>query len=264
MIDKNANVIKDPKIKRIVQYSEDNKQINVLDQRFYRRNEQYYPSVSSILNYFPKNQFFHSWLKDVGHNSDIIASKAAAEGTQVHNAVESFLNGEEIKWLDAFGNAMYSLDVWKMILKFADFWNKHKPELVATEYHLFSDKYKYAGTADIIVKLNGKLWLLDVKTSNSLHTSYDLQLAAYAKAWSETHNEPIEETGILWLKASTRGEDKKGEKIQGAGWQLKVVSDIDRNFEMFTKIQDIYHLENPDAKPATETLPTTVKIEVNS
>jgi len=264
MIDKNANVIKDPKIKRIVQYSEDNRQINVLDQRFYRRNEQYYPSVSSILNYFPKNQFFHSWLKDVGHNSDIIASKAAAEGTQVHNAVESFLNGEEIKWLDAFGNAMYSLDVWKMILKFADFWNKHKPELVATEYHLFSDKYKYAGTADIIVKLNGKLWLLDVKTSNSLHTSYDLQLAAYAKAWSETHNEPIEETGILWLKASTRGEDKKGEKIQGAGWQLKVVSDIDRNFEMFTKIQDIYHLENPDAKPATETLPTTVKIEVNS
>ncbi len=66
MIDKNANVIKDPKIKRIVQYSEDNKQINVLDQRFYRRNELYYPSVSSILNYFPKNQFFHAWLKDVG------------------------------------------------------------------------------------------------------------------------------------------------------------------------------------------------------
>ena len=264
MIDKNANVIKDPKIKRIVQYSEDNKQINVLDQRFYRRNELYYPSVSSILNYFPKNQFFHSWLKDVGHNSDIIASKAAGEGTQVHNAIEAFLNGEEIKWLDAFGNAMYSLDVWKMILKFADFWNKHKPELIATEYHLFSDVYKYAGTADIICRINKKLWLLDIKTSNSLHTSYDLQLAAYAKAWSETHNEPIEETGILWLKASTRGEDKKGEKIQGAGWQLKVVSDIDRNFEMFTKIQDIFHLENPDAKPVTETLPTTVKIEVNS
>ncbi len=52
MIDKNANVIKDAKIKRIVEYSADNKQINVLDQRFYRRNEKYYPSVSSILNYF--------------------------------------------------------------------------------------------------------------------------------------------------------------------------------------------------------------------
>jgi hypothetical protein len=259
MIDKNVNIIKDPKIKRIVEYSADNKQINVLDQRFYRRNEEYYPSVSSILNYFPKNQFFHSWLKDVGHNSDIIASKAAAEGTQVHNAVESFINGNEINWIDEYGNAIYSLDVWKMILKFADFWNTHKPELIATEYHLFSDNHKYAGTADLVVKLKGKVWLMDVKTSNSLHTSYDLQLASYAKAWNETHDTPIEETGILWLKASTRGEGK-GDVIQGKGWQLKTIGDIDRNFEMFLKVYDIYKLENPDAKPATELLPISIKL----
>lgn len=258
MIERNANVIKDNKIKRIVEYSADNKQINILDQRFYRRDGKYYPSVSSILNYFPKNQFFHSWLKDVGHNSDIIASKAAAEGTQVHNAVEDFLNGEEIQWLDDYGAAKYSLDVWKMILKFADFWQTHKPKLVATEYHLFSDKHEYAGTNDIVCRLNGKLWLLDIKTSNSLHTSYDLQLAAYAKAWNETHDEQIEETGILWLKASTRGAAK--DKIQGAGWQLKTISDIDTNFEIFLKIYDIYKLENPNAKPHTETLPTTIKL----
>jgi hypothetical protein len=67
----------------------------------------------------------------------------------------------------------------------------------------------------LVVELNGKRWLLDIKTSNSLHTSYDLQLAAYAKAWNETHNEQIEETGILWLKAATRGSAK--DKIQGAG-----------------------------------------------
>jgi len=258
MIEKNVNIIKDPKIKRIVEYSADNKQINVLDQRFYRRNDEYYPSVSSILNYFPKNQFFHSWLKDVGHNADIIAAKAAGEGTQVHNAIEDFLNGKEIEWLDEYGTAKYSLDVWKMILKFANFWNTHKPELVATEYHLFSDAHKYAGTNDIVCRLNDKLWLIDIKTSNSLHTSYDLQLAAYAKAWNETHNEKIEETGILWLKAATRGVAK--DKIQGAGWQLKTISDIDNNFEIFLKIYDIYKLENPDAKPHTELLPTTVKL----
>lgn len=264
MIDKNSNIIKDPKIKRIVQYSEGDRRIDVLDQRFYKRNDKYYPSVTSILNYFPKNQFFHSWLKDVGHNSDIIAAKAAAEGTQVHNAIDSFLNGEEINWIDSYGNVQYSLDVWKMILRFADFWNTHKPELVATEYHLFSDEHEYAGTNDIVCRLNDQLWLLDNKTSNSLHTSYDLQLASYAKAWNETHNEKIERTGILWLKASTRGEDKSGKKIQGKGWQLKEVDDIEHNFEMFLKVKDIYHLENPDAKPATETLPTFVKIETNS
>jgi genome maintenance exonuclease 1 len=259
MIEKNSNIIQDPKIKRIVEYSSDNKQINVLDQRFYKRNDKYYPSVSSILNYFPKNQFFHSWLKDVGHNSDIIAQKAAYEGTQVHNAAEKFINGEEINWLDEKGTVLYNLDVWKMILKFAEFWNKYKPELVAAEYHLFSDQHEYAGTADLIVRFNKKLWLMDIKTSNSLHTSYDLQLAAYAKAWNETHNEQIEETGILWLKAATRGSAK--DKIQGSGWQLKTISDIENNFIMFTKIYDIYKLENPDSKPHTETLPVSVKLE---
>jgi hypothetical protein len=260
MIDKNFNVIKDPKIKRIIQYSEDNKQINILDQRFYKRNDKYYPSVSTILNYFPKNQFFHNWLKDVGHNSDIIASKAAAEGTQVHNAVEKFINGEEIVWIEENGHVNYALDVWKMILRFTEFWNREKPELVAAEYHLFSDQHEYAGTADLIVRLRGKLWLLDIKTSNSLHTSYDLQLAAYTKAWNETHDEHVTDTGIIWLKAATRGEDKKGEKIQGAGWQLKVIGDIDKNFEMFTKIYDIYKLENPDDVPYSQSLPVSVKL----
>jgi hypothetical protein len=259
MIDKNSNIIHDPKIKRIVEYSSDNKQINVLDQRFYRRNEEYYPSVSSILNYFPKNKFFHDWLKDVGHNSEIIAQKAAWEGTQVHNAIEHFLNGNELSWIDEDGNALYGLEIWKMILKFADFWNTHKPELIATEYHLFSDEYKFAGTADIICRIAGVLYLLDIKTSNSIHNSYNLQLAAYAQAWNETHSEKVTDTGIVWLKAATRGPAKG--KIQGSGWQLKQIGDIEQNFTMFTKIYDIFKMENPNYKPLTQTLPTTIKIE---
>jgi len=261
MIDRHVNVIKDPKIKRIVEYAEGDKQINVLDSRFYRREGKYYPSVTSILNYFPKNKFFHEWLKDVGHNADIIASKAAAEGTQVHTAIDRFLDGDEIQWIDSDGQAIYSLEVWKMILKFAEFWNTHKPELITKEYHLFSDSHEFAGTVDLIVKLNGKNWLLDIKTSNSLHTSYDMQLAAYAIAWNETHNEFVERTGILWLKASTRGEGK-GDAIQGKGWQLKPVDDIGTNFNMFLKIYDIYKLENPESKPMTELLPTSVKISI--
>ena len=259
MIDKNVNIIKDPKIKRIVEYAEGDKQVNVLDSRFYRREGNYYPSVTSVLNYFPKNQFFHSWLKDVGHNSDIIAAKAAGEGTQVHTAVDDFLNGKEITWIDEYGNAKYNLDVWRMILRFADFWNTHKPELIATEYHLFSDEYKYAGTADLVVRLFDNIWLLDLKTSNSLHTSYDLQLAAYATAWNETHDEKVTHTGILWVKANTRSEGK-GDKIQGKGWELKMVNDIEKNFTMFKNIYEIYTLENPNFKPVTETLPTSVKI----
>lgn len=258
-IDKHCNILHDSEIKRIVEYSEDNKQINVLDQRFYRRDGKYYPSISSILNFFPKNQFFYTWLKDVGHNSEIIVKKAAWEGTQVHIAAEKLILGEELKWIEDDGTTNYSLDVWKMILKFADFWNTHKPELVATEYHLFSDKHEYAGTADIICRFKGKLWLIDIKTSNSLHTSHNLQASAYAKAWDETHTEKIEETGLLWLKANTHKEGK-GDKIQGKGWELKSTGNIEENFTMFLNIYNIYKLENPNSKPYTETIPTTIKI----
>jgi hypothetical protein len=146
-----------------------------------------------------------------------------------------------------------------MILKFANFWNIYKPELIASEYHLFSDKYKYAGTADLIVKMNDKLWLLDIKTSNSLHTSYDLQLAAYSKAWNETHTNKIEKASILWLKANTRNEGKKN-KIQGKGWELKIINDIEFNFKMFINIYEIYKLENSNFKPSIEILPTSIKI----
>jgi hypothetical protein len=61
------------------------------------------------------------------------------------------------------------------------------------------------------------------------------------------------------LKASTRGEGK-GDNIQGKGWQLKVIDDIEKNFKMFQNIQEIYKLENPDFKPMTELLPTSVKL----
>ena len=263
MIEQHSNIIRDPRIKRIVEYSKDSKQINILDQRFYMRNGEYYPSVSNILNMFPKDQYYYSWLKEVGNNADIIVAKASLEGRQVHKAIEDYLNGNEINWFDEYGNALYSLEVWKMILKFVDFWETHNPELVALEYHLFSDEHKYGGTADLVVKLRDKLWLIDNKTSNSLHTTNNLQLAAYAQAWNETHDEKIEETGILWLKASTRGEDRKGKNIQGAGWQLKPIGDVERNFEIFLKIYDIYKIENPDITPYSQMFPTSVKLSPN-
>ena len=57
--------------------------------------------------------------------------------------------------------------------------------------------------------MDGEVWLLDLKTSNSIHKSYDLQLASYAKALEECKGIKIERTGIIWLKAHTRSASKK-------------------------------------------------------
>ena len=186
MIQQGMNILKENAKSRL-EFKPQLQQINFLDRRVYKRSEGvYYPSVTTILQYMPKNKFFESWLKDVGHNADLIMRRAGKEGTQVHEAAEALVKGEEVSWMDDYGNAKYSQIVWEMILKFYEFWTTHKPELISTEDFVFSDEYKYAGTADLVVKMDEEVWLLDLKTSNSLHKSYDLQLAAYAKALKET------------------------------------------------------------------------------
>jgi len=261
MIEKGHSIHK-KSIKRILEVDPEGKQVNFLDNRFYKRNNEYYPSVTSILNYFPKGKFFENWLKDVGHNAEYIAKKSADEGTQTHSLIEKYLTGEQINWLDEYGHATCSLNVWQMLLKFVEFWETEKPELIESEIHLFSDIHKIAGTCDLVAKLRNELWILDIKTSNNLHTSYDLQLAAYTTCWNETFEEKVTRNGIIWLKSSKQKADKKGDKIQGKGWEV-ITSErsIEENWELFNKVYDLYKLENTKQEPTFNKFPTSVQLK---
>ena len=260
MIKQGMNILKQNEKNRL-EFNAELKQINFLDRRVYKRGEGvYYPSVTTILQYMPKNKFFESWLKDVGHNADLIMRRAGKEGTQVHEAAEKLVEGEEISWMDDYGNAKYSQIVWEMILKFAEFWKEYKPELISSEQFVWSDKYKYAGTADIVCKIKGEVWLLDLKTSNSIHKSYDLQLASYAKALKESRDVEIERTGIIWLKAKCRGPSKQKGVMQGKGWKVLQVDEIEKNVKLFQNIYELYQLENPNTEPIYNSYPTTIKV----
>jgi hypothetical protein len=260
MIDKGISIHK-KSVNRIAQLNEDGKQVNFQDQRFYKKGDNHYPSVTTILQCYPKGKYFENWLKDVGWTADIIAKKSADEGTQVHTAIEKYLEGEKIIWIDDKGISLYSLDVWKMVLKFHEFWTNYKPELLGSEIHLISDKYKIAGTTDLVVRINGEIWLLDLKTSKQIHTTHDLQISAYAKCWNETFEEKIQRVGIIWLKSSKHGIDKSGTKIQGKGWELyEPERSIDENFEIFNKVYDIFRIENPTFKPYSESYPVQVQL----
>ena len=260
MIKQGMNILKQNE-KKNLEFNPDLQQINFLDRRVYKRSEGvYYPSVTTILQFMPKAKFFETWIKDVGHNADFIMRKAGKEGTQVHEAAEALVLGEEVSWMDDYGNAKYSQIVWEMILKFADFWKTTKPELISTEDFVWSDEHKYAGTADLVVKMDKETWLLDIKTSNSIHKSYDLQLASYAKALEESKGIKIDRTGIIWLKAHTKGPSKRKGVYQGKGWQLRIIDDIDKNFELFKMIYELYKLENPVTEPIYNSYPTTLKL----
>lgn len=260
MITKGTNILNEHSKNRL-NFDGELRQINFLENRLYKRSEdKYYPSVTTILQSFPKDKFFEIWMKDVGHNADLIMRRAGEEGTQVHQAITDLLEGKEIEWMDDFGNARFSLVVWEMIIKFIDFWHQCNPTVLVQEQFLYSDKYEYAGTLDLVCKINDKTWLIDFKTSNSLHRSYDLQVAAYVSAWEELGGEKIDKAGILWLKSAKRGISKQKDKIQGDGWELKVIDDLDICMESFINVRKLYEFSNPSVEPIYKKYPTVLKL----
>lgn len=236
----------------------DLEQINFLDERFYTDDgERFVPSVTYILESYPKGAGFTRWLKDMGSNADQVVERAAAVGTKVHNAIEKLLLGEEIEW----DGENYDLDIWIYILRFAEFWKTYKPKLISTEEAFLDHELGYGGTLDLVCEIKGDRWLIDLKTSNAIYNSYELQVAAYRKLYEKATGTKIDRAGIFWFKARTRGADKKGKKIQGEGWQLvEYERDWFQAYDLFEAVHRIWKHENPNAKPKNRVYPISVKL----
>lgn len=249
------------KYNRILEVSEDSKQITLPDSRYYRRNGKYYPSVTYVLGSYPKGKFFEDWLKKVGYGADYIVRKAADEGTQVHEMIEAYLNGEELRFLSLIEEEpMYDPLVWQMFLKFVEWWEEYNPILLETEVHLFSDKLKVAGTCDLVCEIDGELWVVDFKTSNNIQTTHELQTAVYSQCYEECFGKKADRQGILWLK-SKRKKAVVG-KMQGKGWEIvEPKRSQEENIDIFTTVQKLFNLENPKHSPSFTEFKTIVKKE---
>ena len=238
-------------------YDEKIKQINFADERVYEiREGVYYPSATRILQYFPKGKFFEQWLKEVGTNADLILERAAQEGTATHDLIEAGIKTGKLVWLSGEGKAKCTPKVWEMVVRFHDFWKTYSPEAILVEDMVYSDEGHFAGTVDLVIKLDNEVWLLDIKTSNGLYRSYDLQVAAYAKALKECSGLSIDRAGIIWLKSKKRGPSRASGVYQGKGWEIREVKDIDDAYECFRHINAIYQYDNPKCEPAFKSFPT--------
>ena len=245
---------------RILQISEDSKQITLPDSRYYQRNGAYYPSITHVLGTYPKGKFFEDWLKKVGYSADYIVKKSAEEGTQVHEMIESYLGGEELNFLNDYGYPQFTPKVWQMFLKFVDWWEEYNPTLLKAEVHLFSDELKVAGTCDLVCEIGGEIWIIDFKTSNHLQTTYDLQAAIYGKCYEECFGIRPDRFGILWLKSNKR-KAAKG-KMQGKGWEMHESSrSYEENLDIFSTVKKLFDLENPTPKPFEQSFKTSAKMK---
>ena len=246
---------------RILEISEDAKQITLPDSRYYRRNGEYYPSITHVLSCYPKGKHFEEWLKNMGRSADYIVRKAGEDGTKVHEMIEEYLEGKEMNFLNESGYPQYDPTVWQMFLRFVDFWDTHKPELIDQEIHLYSDELRVAGTTDLVCKIGNDLWIIDHKTSNHIQTTYELQAAVYSHCYEECFGVKPDKTGILWLKSNKRKASK--DKMQGKGWEMILPSRTqEENIEIFKTVKRLFDLENPNEAPVFTEFKTSVRKEV--
>jgi hypothetical protein len=239
----------------------DEQRITIEDERFYQtEGGDYLPSVTTILDCYPKGKRFEQWLKDVGNAADDIIERAGNDGTAVHDGIDVLLSGKELK------HEAYTVHQWKMILKFVDFFMTFKPLIIAREIKIVSSKIGAGGTIDFICMINGERWLIDHKTSASIYDNHFVQVATYAAMWNDQHpDQKIQRIGVLHLKATTKGPDKTGKRIQGAGWKLEEPEDsISELYEVFKHVKALYHRINPNDRPVHLTLPGMIQLDAKA
>lgn len=78
-----------------------------------------------------------------------------------------------------------------------------KAEPVHVEACVVSARHRYAGTLDAIARIDGQLWLLDIKTGRRIPETAPLQLAAYrwADHIDDTPMPPIDRCAVIHLTA---------------------------------------------------------------
>ena len=151
-----------------------------------------YPSVTTVTGLL-KKQSIMAWRKRVGEEeANRISSTAARRGTRIHSLAEKYLLNETVN------PDMFDIEMW----------NKFKPilhninNIYALEQSLFSDHLEVAGTVDCIAEYNGRMSVIDFKTSkrikdrDSIH-DYFMQCSAYAVAFEEMTKIPVPQIVIL-------------------------------------------------------------------
>ncbi len=146
------------------------------------------------------------------NKTEEIKKDAGLIGTVVHGLIEDFLKNKKIP----NQSDPQVVNCWNL---FYDWWKTQEYEVVEIEKKIFSKKYNYAGTLDLILKdKKGNLVLGDIKTSNFITFDYTLQLNAYKYAYEEETKQKIAKGIVIRLP-------KKDSKIE--------VKELPLNKQMF-------------------------------
>ena len=145
-----------------------------------------YPSVTTVTGLHTAKGIAE-WRRRVGdEEANRISARASARGNRIHSLCEAYLRNERCE-PDIFDRELFES---------ISFWLEEIDNIHALESPLYSDFLQVAGTVDCIAEFQGKLSVIDFKTSSKpkdrddIH-NYFMQTAAYAVAFEERTGIPI-------------------------------------------------------------------------
>jgi genome maintenance exonuclease 1 len=162
--------------------------------RFYVTPSGYkYPSVTTITGW-KKRAFFAEWRRKNPEESKRVLSR----GTSFHYIIEDFLMNEEAKVEEIKNTRPADYYMFAQV----------KQELLninnirALETALWSDRLRMAGRVDCIAEYNGKLSVIDFKTSKAIKDENDIleyfmQATAYTIMFQERTGIPVRNIAII-------------------------------------------------------------------
>ena len=154
------------------------------------------------------------WKENYGEDNDMyngilnahkqISHRAQSIGLEVHKWIELYI---KIKMINGDIATEYPEAVKIPMQNFHDWVESREIEWLACEKKVYSRSWEYAGTIDALAKVNGKLCVIDFKTSAKIYKEYYLQVSAYCNAIGEMMGE-LPKLGVIVRL------DKEGEKFQ--------------------------------------------------
>lgn len=109
---------------------------------------------------------------------------AADVGSLIHQTIEHIHNGTDVMIPD---------DAIQPVAHFMTWIDHFKPEILVSEGTVFNREYNYAGTLDLVAKIDGKNWLIDIKSGKGVYPEYAMQCAAYSRGEFIGHDDGTEQ-----------------------------------------------------------------------
>jgi ATP-dependent exoDNAse (exonuclease V) beta subunit len=135
------------------------------------------------------------WRARVGDAAaNAITKKATNQGTKAHELIEHYLVGDELP--------KHMPNEYDLFQQFKSEANDKINNIKSIEGQMMSDYLRVAGTVDLIAEYDGKLSVLDWKTSarpkkEEWVDGYFMQAAAYAVMFEENTGTPISQLVLI-------------------------------------------------------------------